>query len=215
LAFAMPLIIVCGLPARGKTTRSLELQSALTLRGHRVRVVNDESLGIVKRTAYADTTEEEKKARGALLSGVERYLSAEDVVIADGLNYIKGFRYQLYCMAKALATPHAVVEVAADRARALEWNRSRGPTADAAADAKDEPGCYSDKTMDELEMRYEPPNSMTRWDKPLFVVHTDDALPVDAIAAALFGGAAAKVTPNLATIPVKTRKNFYFIYVVY
>ena len=52
---------------------------------------------------------EEKKARGALLSAVERLLSKDDIVIADGMNYIKGFRYQLYCVARAIGTPHCVV----------------------------------------------------------------------------------------------------------
>ena len=59
--------------------------------------------------ATAADPNEEKKARGALQASVERLLSKKDVVIADGLNYIKGFRYQLHCIAKALGTPQCVV----------------------------------------------------------------------------------------------------------
>lgn len=44
-----------------------------------------------------------------MLSAVERTLSKDDIVIADGMNYIKGFRYQLYCVARAISTPHCVV----------------------------------------------------------------------------------------------------------
>jgi protein KTI12 len=44
-----------------------------------------------------------------MLSAVERLLTKDDIVIADGLNYIKGFRYQLYCIARAIGTPHCVV----------------------------------------------------------------------------------------------------------
>jgi protein KTI12 len=51
----------------------------------------------------------EKPARGAFYSAIQRALSKDDIVIADGMNYIKGFRYQLYCEAKALSTPHCVV----------------------------------------------------------------------------------------------------------
>ena len=40
---------------------------------------------------------------------MERALNKKDVVIADAGNYIKGFRYQLYCIARALSTPHCVV----------------------------------------------------------------------------------------------------------
>jgi tRNA uridine 5-carbamoylmethylation protein Kti12 len=43
------------------------------------------------------------------MSAVKRLLGRDDIVIADGLNYIKGFRYQLYCEAKALQTPSCVV----------------------------------------------------------------------------------------------------------
>jgi protein KTI12 len=69
---------------------------------------------------------EEKKARGAHLSAVERLLSKDDIVIADGLNYIKGFRYQLYCVARALSTPHCVIHAATPLNLVKEWNGLRG-----------------------------------------------------------------------------------------
>lgn len=53
--------------------------------------------------------ESEKKMRGRVLSAVERHLSKNDLVICDHLNYIKGFRYQLYCVARALGTPSCTV----------------------------------------------------------------------------------------------------------
>lgn len=74
---------------------------------------------------YLDAREE-KKARGALLSAVERSLSKDDIVIADALNYIKGFRYQLYCIARAIGTPHCVVQTGVPVDIAKEWNKSRG-----------------------------------------------------------------------------------------
>lgn len=93
----------------------------------RIHIVNDDSLNVSKeayrgshiyKPLYAQPcmltgrhveAREEKKARGALLSAVERLLSKDDIVIADGMNYIKGFRYQLYCVARAIGTPHCVV----------------------------------------------------------------------------------------------------------
>ena len=45
------------------------------------------------------------------MSAVERLVSKDDLVIADGMNYIKGFRYQLYCVARAISTPHCVVSL--------------------------------------------------------------------------------------------------------
>ena len=38
-----------------------------------------------------------------------RVISAEDIVIMDGMNYIKGFRYQMFCVAKNVPTPSCVV----------------------------------------------------------------------------------------------------------
>jgi protein KTI12 len=57
---------------------------------------------------------------------VERTLSKDDIVIADALNYIKGFRYQLYCIARAIGTPHCVVQTGVPIDIAKSWNQNRG-----------------------------------------------------------------------------------------
>lgn len=112
---------------------------------------------------------EEKKARGALLSAVERTLSRDDIVIADGLNYIKGFRYQLYCIARAIGTAHCVVHTGVPIALAKEWNANRSDG-------------YDDVIFDELVSRYEEPEERNRWDSPLFTLIYDDVeIPADKI----------------------------------
>ena len=73
----------------------------------RVHLINDQSLGL-SRDVY-HTARAEKDARAEEYSAVKRVLTREDIVIADGMNYIKGFRYQLYCEAKAVQTPSCVV----------------------------------------------------------------------------------------------------------
>lgn len=72
-----------------------------------MHLINDQTLG-VSRSVY-HTAKAEKDARAEEYSAVKRVLSRDDIVIADGLNYIKGFRYQLYCEAKAVSTPSCVV----------------------------------------------------------------------------------------------------------
>jgi protein KTI12 len=121
----MPLIVFSGLPSSGKTTRALRLQKMLedkiasSQQKFKVHVINDDTLGI-NREVYRGTqkglrvsltrdAKREKAARATFYSAVQRALSKDDIVIADGMNYIKGFRYQLFCEAKALATPHCVV----------------------------------------------------------------------------------------------------------
>ncbi len=67
----------------------------------------------------------EKTARGAELSAIKRALSKDTIVIADDLNYIKGFRYQLWCEAKAAGTRCCVVHCAAREDEVRKWNCGR------------------------------------------------------------------------------------------
>ncbi|XP_007535213.1 protein KTI12 homolog [Erinaceus europaeus] len=105
----MPLVVFCGLPYSGKSRRAEELRGALVAEGHTVYVVSDAAvLGAEDATVYGDSMRE-KALRGALRAGVERRLSRHDVVILDSLNYIKGFRYELYCLARAARTTLCLV----------------------------------------------------------------------------------------------------------
>ena len=71
--------------------------------------VNEESLGL-SRDVYG-AARFEKDARATEMSAVKRFLTRDSIVIADGLNYIKGYRYQLHCEAKAVETPSCVVRM--------------------------------------------------------------------------------------------------------
>ena len=42
----------------------------------------------------------EKLARATLFAAVQRHISRDTILIIDALNYVKGFRYQLYCAAR-------------------------------------------------------------------------------------------------------------------
>ncbi|KAM4873190.1 thioredoxin domain-containing protein 12 isoform 1-T1 [Thomomys bottae] len=105
----MPLVVFCGLPYSGKSRRAKELRGALEADGRAVHVVDDASvLGVEDATVYGDSARE-KALRAALRASVERRLSRHDVVILDSLNYIKGFRYELYCLARAARTTLCLV----------------------------------------------------------------------------------------------------------
>ena len=69
--------------------------------------------------------------------------------------------------------------------------------------ASEETGPYPAEIFEELVMRYEEPNGMTRWDSPLFtVLHSDSSPPFDAIRDALYAadGKSKSVKPNQATV---------------
>jgi protein KTI12 len=96
-----------------------------------VHHINDEGLGL-KPDVY-HTARAEKDARAAEMSAVKRLIGRDSVVIADGMNYIKGFRYQLYCESKALHTPSCVVRDTG--------NRTPRPTKDVNSDGLEVGSC--------------------------------------------------------------------------
>ncbi|RKP24556.1 protein KTI12 [Syncephalis pseudoplumigaleata] len=189
----MPLVILSGLPSSGKTTRAQVLLATKELAAEsRPPAACD--YRHTHMHACMIVPLEEKKARGALMSAVERWLNRDTIVVLDSLNYVKGFRYQLYCVARAMSTPHCVVGWMCCRVycgtpteTARQWNQSR----DAAQQ-------YTPAIFDELAMRYEEPDAMRRWDAPLFVVTPEDEqMPLDDIWAALMLRKAPP--PNMAT----------------
>ena len=54
-----------------------------------------------------------------------RLLDREKTVICDGLNYIKGFRYELYCASKAGKTTQITLHCDISVPDVTEWNISR------------------------------------------------------------------------------------------
>lgn len=171
----MPLALLCGIPCSGKTRRAKELAEYFECHSQGVTVhLLADDLTTSKDKCYTDSVQE-KTIRARLKSSVERYLTPNSVVILDSLNYIKGFRYELYCISKHLQTPYCVIlcETPVDTAR--EWNLARQPSE-----------CYSSRVLDALVMRFETPDSRNRWDQPLFVLYPDDPLPCEDITAALF-----------------------------
>ncbi|OAP55909.1 hypothetical protein AYL99_10061 [Fonsecaea erecta] len=144
----MPLIIITGFPCSGKTYRAQQIASSLasfvtpspnepSISKRTIQVVrsrhassNDpDSSESIERTTLRDqiynSASHEKTARAEEFSAIKRALSKDNVVIADGLNYIKGYRYQLWCEAKAVGTRCCVVHVAAQEDECQKWNRER------------------------------------------------------------------------------------------
>jgi protein KTI12 len=125
---------------------------------------------------------------------VKRLLGKEDVVILDGLNYIKGFRYQLYCEAKTVLTRSCVVHVAAPVGVCREWNSVRGAETEAG-------GGWEEGLLEELVSRYEEPNGMSRWDSPLFTVpYVDESPDCEGIWRAVVDGGDTVVRANQGTV---------------
>ncbi|KAK5695435.1 kti12, chromatin associated [Elasticomyces elasticus] len=198
----MPLILIAGYPSSGKTYRSQQLVEYFKqkiassddpkVKRLTIQHIDDLSVGL-SRDVYA-AAKPEKDARATFSSAIKRVLNRDTIVIADGMNYIKGFRYQLYCEAKAVQTPNCVVHVG------TPVEKCRGLNNAALEGGK---GGYEPELFDNLVFRFEEPNGMSRWDAPLFTLPYDDPEPPsDAIWEAMVGsdGKAKIVRPNAATV---------------
>ncbi|KAL1963077.1 hypothetical protein VTN77DRAFT_8723 [Rasamsonia byssochlamydoides] len=119
----MPLIILTGYPCSGLTYRAHQLAALLESAQDRFLSADDSSqkprykIHVVPshdsshpRTVY-DNARTEKEARAVVFARVKRALGRDSIVLVDGMNYIKGWRYQLWCEAKAAGTTCCVVHV--------------------------------------------------------------------------------------------------------
>lgn len=105
----MPLIVICGGPCSGKTTTAEKIKDYLEKdKSKKVILMNEENLGVNKLDFYKDSTSE-KIIRAKLKSNVEKNLDDKTIVIIDSMNYIKGYRYELYCLVRTYQTRHCVV----------------------------------------------------------------------------------------------------------
>ena len=195
----MPLVVMCGFPASGKSTRCEQLHSHIQSKfpEKKVHIVNENLKGTSRNELYANS-HKEREVRGNLKSSAQRLLTKDDVVILDSLNYIKGFRYELFCVTKSCRTPHCVIYCVTDGETSKAWNRSRPETDQ-----------YDAQLVDELIMRFECPNPNSRWDKPLFSVLKDDKLDFSAICDALFESKAPPPNQSTQTQPLSATNFLY------
>uniref|UniRef100_A0A182JKU4 Protein KTI12 homolog n=1 Tax=Anopheles atroparvus TaxID=41427 RepID=A0A182JKU4_ANOAO len=192
---SMPLIVITGLPGSGKTTRAKELEKYFTEAGKGpVHIVSEaeciERSGYGVRESFNDPAKE-KQIRASLKSEAMKLLTKSALVILDGANYIKGYRYEIYCVSKNARTTQCTLYCA----MTLEQRNARREEIvknDAASAHALDGG-----TFDALCQRYEEPQDSSRWDRPLFTVYGDEPMDLSRINGALYEQ--APLPPNLAT----------------
>ncbi|KAL2794510.1 chromatin associated protein KTI12 [Aspergillus keveii] len=213
----MPLIILTGYPCSGLTHRAHQLAAGLeeaqstlfeagaipsTKPRYKINVVSTHDNVNYPRTVY-DTARTEKEARGLAYTRAKRALGRDSFVILDGMNYIKGYRYQLWCEAKALGTTCCVVHVGTpidqcvannearirrkesqsqsnengntDSSPSTEPSTEQSPNPPTTEESESDP--YPPDLLNNLIFRYEEPSMHSRWDKPLFTVPYSDGTP--------------------------------------
>ncbi|DAZ95758.1 TPA: hypothetical protein N0F65_006406 [Lagenidium giganteum] len=188
----MPLVVVCGLPAAGKSTVAEALVEHLRTHVQEdVVYITEAAVNVDKVQGYKGKSVDgrvEKSTRSALRAAVEKAVNAKTIVVLDALNYIKGIRYELFCKAKTESTTYCLVYVDTPVELALERNAARSEQ-------------FDPELVKDLAARFEIPNQKNRWDSPLFHLTPEsiaaDGIPLDAITEAIRFGKAMKA--GLAT----------------
>ena len=154
----MPLVILCGRPCSGKSAVAHCIQEQCTNSGITCEIVTESTIQLDKNECYKNAYNE-KMALGALRSEIERRLQKTSVLVFDSLNLIKGYRYEIWCLARGAGTRCCLVNVDTPVDTCREWNSAR-PAED----------MYQDDVFEDLVSRMERPDSRRRWEAPLYTV---------------------------------------------
>ncbi|KAH8496562.1 hypothetical protein Peur_054824 [Populus x canadensis] len=156
----MALVVICGQPCSGKSTAALCLSVALkeSESSSTIRIIDEASFHLDRNQSYANMTAE-KNLRGVLRSEVDRSVSRDNIIIVDSLNSIKGYRYELWCLARAAGIRYCVLFCDAEETQCKKWNEQRREKCEAT---------YDDTIFEDLIRRFEKPDRRSRWDSPLF-----------------------------------------------
>ncbi|MBA0819632.1 hypothetical protein Gohar_025579 [Gossypium harknessii] len=156
----MALVVICGQPCSGKSTAAKCLAEALNESECKqtVRIIDETSFHLDRNQSYANMPSE-KNLRGVLRSEVDRSVSKDNIIIVDSLNSIKGYRYELWCLARAAGIRYCVLYCDVGESHCRKWNEERREKGEAA---------YNDVIFEDLVRRFEKPDRRNRWDSPLF-----------------------------------------------
>ncbi|VDO96777.1 unnamed protein product [Soboliphyme baturini] len=186
--FKMSVVLITGYPSSGKSMVASMFKEYLVNLPDAIEtlIVSDEAAQSFNREIYLDAKKEIQQ-RSFLKSEVHRLLGPNRVVIFDSLNYIKGYRYEIYCLAKAAECTYGVLFLDATIDNCLLWN-----------DARKLPDRYSEDILKSLHSRFEVPVSSNRWENPLFTYRSDEMqLHFPEIVSCVMQGRPLK--PNLST----------------
>jgi protein KTI12 len=136
-----------------------------------VRIVSEDTLNLNREEIFA-TPRAANAFRAALREEVARWLGQQTLVILDATQEIKGFRYEIDCLASSIPTPHTTVwcDVPLSEARRRNAECAR----------------LSPSLHDDVASRFERPLDTFKWDSPLFQLQPGATPPFSLIVESLF-----------------------------
>jgi O-phosphoseryl-tRNA(Sec) kinase len=146
------LLVLCGIPASGKTILANEIKDSLN-QNVQVEIVNTDEW---RDKAYYSifSPENENQVREQALKRTEFLLSIGKSVIHDDTNYYTSMRHELYDLARINECVFAVIFVTTPLEIALEWNLRRKTM-------------IPERVVARIQDRLDRPGTKYAWDKPI------------------------------------------------
>lgn len=146
------LLVLCGIPASGKTTLAEQLVKALH---------SDYDVELVSTDYWRDAVyysefkpENERIVRANALQKTRELLSGGHSVVHDDSNYYASMRHELYSLATEQGCAFGVIHISTPANVALKWNLQRSqpvPT----------------EVVHQISERFDVPGSKYSWDRPI------------------------------------------------
>jgi O-phosphoseryl-tRNA(Sec) kinase len=160
------LLVLCGIPASGKTT--LAKQLVTTLR-------SDYNVELVSTDYWRDDVyysdfkpENERKVRAIALQRTKELLSTGHSVVHDDSNYYESMRHDLYNLAAEQGCAFGVIHVATPINVALRWNLLRDQAVPTGV-------------VEQISERFDIPGLKYSWDMPIARLDMSTIGPQEAI----------------------------------
>jgi O-phosphoseryl-tRNA(Sec) kinase len=144
------LMVLCGLPAAGKTTLALAIQKALNFD---VEIVTSDEWR--DKAYYTDwQPEKEGVVREASLRRVEELIKQGKSVIHDDTNYYKSMRHDLFKIALERRCLFTIIHITTSLENAILWDKQR------------EHSDINEAIIKSIAERFDSPGGRYLWDYP-------------------------------------------------
>ena len=121
------LIILCGLPASGKSTFARKFKSILeNVRGQAIVSIVDPDK--IRKNLYSGNFNHKKESivRKRNLKNIRKALKSGFIVISDDLNYYTSMRHDLKEVAKKVDSSFYIIHISTPMSQCIIWNEKRG-----------------------------------------------------------------------------------------
>ncbi|MHA1711459.1 MAG: AAA family ATPase [Candidatus Freyarchaeota archaeon] len=149
------LVVMCGLPASGKTTLATRIALLMEKAGIPTVVLgsdNVRSMMPIYREKFDPARE--PLVRDATLHLAEYFLRRGVSVVNDDMNYYSSMRHDMVELARRTGAIHAIIHVEASLEDALKWNEARGSP-------------IPPEVIASVNEKFEEPGKRYRWDRSL------------------------------------------------